>query len=754
MLQLNRRTDELPRNDVAGFSAAEPSLASYLQTLRRQLPLVVAIMGACVLIGVLYLFTTAPRFTSVASLVIDTRKVQLFQQQSVLGDIPIDSATVETQIEVLKSENIGLNVVKSLRLTEDPEFVGGIPGLISTGLNSVKNLFVADAPSIQSEADLARRALGTLNANRTVRRLGLTYVMEIGYSSLDPAKASRIANAIADAYIVDQLDAKYQASRRASLWLQDRIKELRTQTSVAQKAVIDFKQLNNIVEAGGGRLVNEQQLGEVNSQLITARAATAEASARLDRINDIVKQEIPDASVADALKNETIVKLRGQYVDIASKESQWAAKYGREHLATVNLRAQMLEIKKNITEELKRIQQSYKSDVDIALKREESFKGSLASVVSESQSAGQAQVQLRELESTAQSYQAMYDNFLQRYMESVQQQSFPITEARLISPASRPAGPSSPKTTIVLGGAIAVGFMLSFLAAIGRELSDKVIRTSNQVESQLNTLCLAMIPKIQENKGAGRATRSGDEASFASEQGLLNYVIDFPISRFAEAFRSMKVALDLNSVERQHQLVALTSTLPNEGKSTVSTNFALLMAHSGASVLLIDADLRNPTLSKQIAPNASRGLVNVIANGTPVEDVIVKDPVTGLYFLPTGDTAGLHHTNEILSSRAMHDLAIKLKAQFEYVVVDLPPMAPVVDARVTSNFVDSYIFVVEWGRTKTEVVKRTLASAPEIQARLLGIVLNKTDTKIMGRYESYQSKYHYNKYYARYGYVE
>ncbi len=393
MLQVNKPTSEINRDFAEADGSPSQTLTSYLDIVRRQFPTIIAIVSACVILALLYLFTAAPQFTSTASMVIDTRKVQLFQQQSVLGDIAVDSATVETQVEILKSENISLAVIRDLHLIDDPEFTGSGGGPLGSVIDFVSNLFSSGQPP--SEFEQTRKALERFEKNRTIKRLGLTYVMEIGFTSKDPAKAAKIANAIADAYIVDSLEAKYQATRRASVWLQDRIKELRTQASAAQKAVVDFKTANNIVDTGG-RLMNEQQLAEVNSQLIMAHAATAEAKARLDRMNDIQKQEVPDANVADALKNDTIVKLRGQYVDMASKESIWSAKYGSDHLAAVNLRRQMAEIKKNIQDELKRIQESYKSDYDIAVTREEAIKSSLANVVSESQLTNQAQVQLRE----------------------------------------------------------------------------------------------------------------------------------------------------------------------------------------------------------------------------------------------------------------------------------------------------------------------------------------------------------------------
>lgn len=767
MLQVNKPTSEINRAFAEADGSPSQTLTSYLDIIRRQFPTMVAIVSACVILAVLYLFTASPKFTSTASMVIDTRKVQLFQQQSILGDIGVDSATVETQVEILKSENISLAVIRDLHLIEDPEFTGAGGSLLGSVLGIASGLLSEGRTS--TEFEQTRKALGVFEKNRTIKRLGLTYVMEIGFTSKDPNKAARIANAIADAYIVDQLEAKYQATRRASVWLQDRIKELRTQASAAQKAVVDFKTANNIVDTGG-RLINEQQLAEVNSQLIMAHAATAEAKARLDRMNDIQKQDVPDANVADALKNDTIVKLRAQYVDMASKESIWSAKYGRDHLAAVNLRSQMAEIKKNIQDELKRIQESYKSDYDIAVTREESIKSSLANAVSESQLTNQAQIQLRELESNAQSYQAMYDNFLQRYMESVQQQSFPITEARVISVATTPLVKSSPKSLVVLVVSLLGGLMLAFAAAMAREFTDKVFRTTGQVENVLGANCIAILPALSaassEAKSGNRvianevkrsslfrrlATR-GDGKN--PQPDLLRYVVDNPLSRFSEAVRSVKVAVDLNAIVRENRVLATTSTLPNEGKSTLSTNLAQLMAHGGARVILVDADLRNPSLSRALVPDAKIGLVDVVAQKSRLEDVLVVDPETKLSILPAGTTSKLLHTNEILASDAMHALVTQLRSQFDYVVLDMPPMAPVVDVRVTSSFVDSYIFVVEWGTTKIDVVRHNLRGAPEIQDKLLGVVLNKADTKALARYESYHGRYYYQKYYARYGYVE
>ena len=432
--------DEPVRLDASSLAEA---IKSFTDIVRRQLPVFLVVIPCAMTLGLLYLLTTPSSYTAVARMVIDSRKVPAFQQQQqAMGDLTIDTAAVATQVEILMSENVSLAVIKDLKLTEDPEFVGHGAGLIGALFHLISGTF--DSGTAVSEFELQRRALAAFESRRKVTRVPLTYVMEISFRSLDRGKAAQIANAISDAYIVDQLEAKYQSTRRASTWLQDRIKSLRADTTASQQALVEFKQKNNIVETGGKRM-NEQQLGEVTSQLILAHAATAEAKARLDRIQEVMRQDIPDASVADALKSEIIIKLRGQYLEMAAREAIWSKKYGPDHLAAVGLRSQMQELRRNIDDEMRKIAESTKSEYEIALARESSIKKSLDSAVADSRITGQAQVQLTELESNASTAKTMYENFLQRYMEAIQEQSFPISEARLISPAAPPSTRSQSK---------------------------------------------------------------------------------------------------------------------------------------------------------------------------------------------------------------------------------------------------------------------------------------------------------------------
>jgi succinoglycan biosynthesis transport protein ExoP len=224
-------------------------------------------------------------------------------------------------------------------------------------------------------------------------------------------------------------------------------------------------------------------------------------------------------------------------------------------------------------------------------------------------------------------------------------------------------------------------------------------------------------------------------------------VADQPFS-FTGAVQSLQ-----GSVDSTARCGVSAGSRPSErGKSKISTNLQLI-AHAGGRVLLVDLDLRNPSLSRGLAPD-SKGLIDIISGKMRFEDAVWIDRSTNLAFLPSGATPKMLHTNEILSSEIVRKLFENLRSAYDYVIVDLPPLAPVVDVRATTNIIDSFVYVVEWGRTKIDVVTHNLSNAAGVYDRLLGVVLNKADTNILCRYEGYHGNYYYNKYYARYGYTE
>jgi succinoglycan biosynthesis transport protein ExoP len=727
-----------------------------------------------VALGIVYIITAAPKYTGHAVLMIDAHKTPFFQQQqSPFGDLPIDSATVDTQIEILNSEKIALSVITQLHLDEDSEFIYPTYGILSTVEGFILNLIPSSEAPAVSGAPAApdfrrmRTALSTFQSRLLIKRSGLTYAIQIDFQSFHPDRAAQIANAVAEAYVNDTLEAKYETTRRAAAWLQDRLKELREQSATAERAVVDFRSKNNIVNVDtNGRLLNEQQIGELNSALVQDRAQTAEAQARLQRVQQILQSDDPDpassaaATVTDTLHNEVITRLRQQYLDLGTKEADWSARYGRNHLAVVNVRNQRREIRLAILDELRRIAETYKSEFEIAKARENSVQKSLDDIVTQSQTTNEAQVTLHNLDSSAQTSRALYDNFLQRYMESVQQQSFPVTEARLITEATRPLYKSSPKTLLVLALTTMGGLMFGLGIGFLREISDTVFRTTSQVQERLHAECIALLPLISGlSKPASRERSKSPPGTpvqriIARKQDLFWIMADSPFSRFAESIRSVKVAADLNKGTKPNTIVAITSSLPNEGKSTTAVALAQLVALNGSKSVLVDCDLRNPSLSRKLTPKANRGLLEAIWGKLPISEVVWTDPATNMSFIPAVVRGRLADSSEILASEETRKVFEKLRAGYDYVIVDLSPLAPVVDVRAMTHLVDSFVFVVEWGRTKIEVAEHVLSGAPAVSESLLGVVFNKVNMKTFARYERAREHYYYNRYFARYGYTD
>jgi succinoglycan biosynthesis transport protein ExoP len=237
------------------------------------------------------------------------------------------------------------------------------------------------------------------------------------------------------------------------------------------------------------------------------------------------------------------------------------------------------------------------------------------------------------------------------------------------------------------------------------------------------------------------------------DQYLFRHVVESPLSAFAESIRAVKASVDLVGAAKSNKVIGITSSLPNEGKSTIAASLAQLCADGGARAILVDCDLRKPSLSRDLVPDVVPGLIDVITETASLDKVIWSDPSTQLSFLPAGVRSRIIHTSEILASEAMKRFFSRLRQSYDYVIVDLSPIAPVVDVRSTAHLVDFYVFVIEWGKTKIDIAEHALATARGVYDNLLGVVLNKVNLQALSRYESH-GYYHDYRHYARYRYTD
>jgi len=720
---------------------------------RRQWVVVALCATIGAMLGIAYVMTATPLYTAGTSVMIDRGDTsQVVAQLSTAGPAPgEEEAMITSQIALLQSQAVIGAVVDKLDLTNDPEFIGQ-PSAIATVKNGIKSLISLTglySPK-EAQADTAARrqaAIEQVGRGMAVARAGRSYVLGVAYTSPSAALSARIANAIGDAYLDDKLESRYEATRRAGSWLEGRIAELRQKALEADLAVQKFRAEHGLVSAGQ-TLMSDQQLTELNSALIVAQSETAQARAKHERIQKIIDAGQGDAIVNDVLDSSISNELRQKYLEAAKTEADISQRLGPDHVQAVRLRGEMAEYRRQMFEELSRIAQSYQSELEVAEARQKSLQESVDKAMGVTFSANETQVQLRELEREADTYKNLYQNFLQKHQEALQQQSFPLTEARVITKATEPDRASHPKKLIML---VAFCFLGAFAGAgIGafREFRDRFFRTGDQVRDVLDLEFIGTAPMIDENAGkvpevpAGLSPRALRKSNVAS-----NYVIDHPLSSFAETLRSAKIAADLTLAGKDCKVIGIVSTLPGEGKSTTAINFAELLASQGARTVLIDGDLRNPGATRAIGLHAEEGILEAILEKKPVGDLLLYNPQTKLAFLPAVIKRRVPHSAELIGSLAMRDILTSLSAEADYIIVDLPPLGAVVDARAAANRIDSFIYVVEWGKTARRVVRQTIGNEPQVRDKTLGVILNKVDHEKMKLYRTYgSSEYYYSRY--------
>jgi succinoglycan biosynthesis transport protein ExoP len=741
---LDTRNRITPQISGAEVDRVEFGFSEVLSFFRRQVAAIICGVFASLIIAGIYVATTTPLYLSTTQLIIDTRKVAPFAQQAIVSELGLDSTAIDSQVEVLKSEAVQLAVIRKLDLSTDPEFVGA--SKLRDILDRVVALVGLGQDIDTSKDDRTRAALRHLEANLTVERIGRTYVLEVSYRSTDKAKSAQIANAFADAYIADQVNANYEATKNASDWLEGRLSELRNQVLKADRAVQDFVVENRMIPAASGRTLAEQQVADVANQLTQARGQVAEAKARLDRISAIKDDDVANAVVTDAINNQVVVKIREQYLEAVRRVADFSSRFGSDHPAVAELKRQIEELRRGARDELRRIAEGYRSDYAIAKSREDTLMSNLEDVIRAANAEKQAGVSLRMLESYANAYRSLYDALLQKLVDSTQQQSFTRTEARVITPA-RPGEMSHPKILLIGSAALLLGAFGGVAFGFAREQLDGTIKTSQEVERLLGMKCLGVVPNVSSqvlrNSQAKtpRTITTVSQRTMPIDLGLERQSVQAPFSELAETMRRIKVAADMNG--SNDVVLGVASALPGEGKSSIAANLAQLLRSTGSSTLLMDCDLRRPLLTKRLSPKATEGLVEVIKGDARIEDVVWQDPLTRLDFLPAVVQSPISHPATLLTSPAMESLLAEVRSSYRYVVLDLPPLAPVVDAEAMRELVDSYVLVVEWGQTELSAIREALQSAYSIQPRILGVVLNRAETAAIRRLKAHKnSRYH------------
>ncbi|HEY4344549.1 MAG TPA: polysaccharide biosynthesis tyrosine autokinase [Parvibaculum sp.] len=726
---------------VEEASALDFDLRRLLRILRKRLGIILGITFGLTALATIVVLQMTPRYTAETLILLDQQKKLVVDAEAVMSGLTGDSATVDSQVEILRSRSIARRVVETLDLVNDPEFNAALrapsPLRWADPRFWLSSLFKTQE---EPDADALREAAinGTVNAlvaQTDVSRSGLTYILSLKFTSEDRAKAMRIANALADTYVVDQLEAKFNATKQANEWLASRLTTLRAQVQSSERAAELYRTQKGLENTGAdGTTINEQQLSELNAQLILARTNLAEKQAKYARARQILGSGGSIESVADVLQSQTISTLRGQEAELARQQADLSSKYGPRHPAILNIDAQRKDIQQQIEREVQRIVGSIQNEASIARSRVDSLESSLQDLKGTATSNNQDLIQLRELEREATANKTVYEAFLNRFKETSQQSDLQTADSRVISQATRPGGSSYPKTNLVVTIAFLFSATLGVAVALLLERLDNGMRTGADIEEALGLAHLVSLPEIPEERGAdGKKVMPQD------------YLIAKPLSAYSEALRSLRSALALSNVDNPPKLILFTSALPSEGKTTTAVSFARGAAQAGLRVLLLDCDLRHPSIHKALgAPAPKAGLVELLAGNVALGDVLSTDEPSSLHYLPIA--AGSANPPDVLASGQMQRLLADLRGAYDLVVIDSAPVLPVSDSRVLSRLVDKTVFVVRWADTPRDAAINGIKELRNYGADLAGAALSIVDTTQQAKYGYGDGGYYYRRY--------
>ncbi len=733
--------------DNADFGESDIfDLGQIFQILRRRWLIVSAMTMLCVAISVVAALNTTRLYSATTQVRIQNLESRIVEFDGVVAGRNSDAGTIESEVATIRSRQLASRLVNAMNLTNDPEFNPALRErrfdlnewinprvVVRRIISAFRNGFVTG----QAGGNPSYEAVVT-NVQNSIRarRSGISYIVDITFTSASPDKAAALSNAVAEQYIIGQLEARYERARAQSGWLSTRLDALRDQLREAETAVATYAAENNLIPSGGAT-VTEQQLNEISQQLALARAETAAAEARFSRVQQIASAGGDLSALLQVTDSQTLSTLRTQLTSLRREEAEFAGRYGDRHPDLINVRQEITEVQRQMRLEAQRIVASTENDVEVARSRESSLENSLAQISGVQAENNQSRVQLRELERTAANRRAIYETFLSEFSETREQEGLESPGAIVISEATPPQFSTYPNNTRTVVFGFAVGFAIGFGIAFTLERLDRGVRTREQVEAQFGVHQISAVPLLK------AADLKEGSHSIPPE----DYFVIKPLSVFSESLRALKTGVALSNIDAPPQIILITSSLPNEGKTTLSLSVARMYASSGARTLLIDADLRHPSLHGIIRPDekdAPVGLFEVLTGDVRINDALQNDFVDNLSLLFAGRRA--ENPPDLLESERMKEFLRAMRGQYDYVIIDTAPILPVVDGRILSRLVDTTVFLVKWNRTPRDAIRDALRHLRDFEANVAGVVLNQVDLSQQKRYGYGSTYYYYNQY--------
>ena len=723
--------------DMGGAQAPSMDFFAILAAVLRRWKLVTAITLSALIATYGVLKFVPARYTSaVEILVYDPQgQIDATVQKPISPFVEaLNNDAMNTEINILKSKSVALRVASELGLDRDPEFASQdrVPNLLEQSYDRISDLaerlgfpglgraFNNSGETIGGTEDKAEkldRAADALLKGLEVSQD--SFIINVRATSRDPIKAQRLASTIANDYLTSQREARQESLNHVATWLKHRVDDLQSQIFETESSIEKLKVESGIRDSESDK-VREQQIGDLTTELTTAREDVSDRRARLEQARHVIDtggdlDSIPELitriSVAELRPNLSELQRRQIELNLSAAELQ--NKLGERNIKVTSIRAELASVNEQIKAEAERILGNMTNNYDIAARKEQSLEANLKSLTANQNS--EAYIKLQQLRRLADADRSDYQSYLTQYNDVSEKRELQNAgAARIVSPASLPREPSKSRVKYYAIGGLAGlggGFLLAFLLEYFRP----GLKTCTEIEQTFRLPVVGAIPLVSAGKSRG-----------LSNYQMLDRFVDEPLSRLSETVRAMRISVELLSANPK--VILITSALPGEGKTTAAMLLAASSASSGKRTILLDCDFRLRSTSEALRRLRSKhrpGLSELLRGTAKLEDVITEDPITKIYLIPAGSVAP--NAADLLMSQRMLDLIAVLRSGFDYIVMDAPPLLPVVDALALATVADKILLVVEWGRTPRASIYEAFRVLGQEANRVAGIVLNKVE---------------------------
>lgn len=728
----------LTQNAPHAGSSGGLSVGRYVSMFRRR-PLVIVSVFLVVFALVAGLNLSQPKqYTATAQVQVD------LAQKSAADLLPTtafdnglaDASKLETEISIMQSGVVAESVARVLESSPagpvEPPRAPGLMEMIKDGIGGIANLLPHKAPKPSLVSPLTAKAQA-LQSGLKVARGGGSYVIAVSYTARDPVTAANMANLFVSQYQLHKNQRNVTENQQASTFLNATLEDLTKQVVAADSAVAQYRQQHGLQQAGNSTM-NEQTISAVGQQVVAARADQVQAESKYNAAKAQMAEGRNGEDVTEALSSPVISQLRSQRVAVTQKLADLRNKYGDKHPDVLAATQQLNDVDAQIQSEVGRIVSSLASQAKAAQARTQSLQSSLDRATGALSANEQASVQLNELLRNQEVARTTYEQYLGRYKQTTAQEDIPQNNSRVITAATPPAAPSAPNVPKSVVLALAAGLVGSLGVMIGMEALQGGFNSLSEAEDMLGVPGLASIPSLDTTL-TSRARRTRLPTLYVAER---------PLSVFAESFRTLRTALLSLSVDgRPVKIIAITSAVPGEGKTTTSVCLARVAAIGSARTLIVDCDLRRRSLDDVLGRQAEVGLIEVLDGAVTLDEALVADPQSGAFFLPL--SANPQPERDIFSTEAMDKFLEEVRERFDLVLLDAAPVLFLADARSLAQKADATLLLTRWRETPKGAANDALRELAAVGANIAGVALTQVDIR-----QDRQSQYGRSSYYQKY----